>query len=123
MLSTGEVLACGWAADGQTGANPSMPHPLPTNTVTISVSTAGTGSYSNGQLLQVDLRLHNVSSIATCSDSSFALTGIAVKNVMYGTFTIALIVQIRVRCLRGGIMNIDSWVWLLKSHSWLFLML
>ena len=72
LLQNGEVWGCGWAADGQTGQ---IGRSNRLNTLKLEHS-AGTGSYeSTAQPHQVDLGSEKAVLLASCSDSSFALTG------------------------------------------------
>ena len=78
LTSEGKVYTCGWSADGQTGT-PSSPllssPPLPTSS---PCSPAGIGHYEScAQPTEVRgvISRCKVSSIHTCADSSFALTG------------------------------------------------
>ena len=82
-----KVYACGWSTDGQTGtlscsfytlsnASP-IPAPIPPLKCTpVHIPHAGVGHYESvSQLTQVSLNDEDVSSIHTCADTSFVLTG------------------------------------------------
>lgn len=80
-MRDGDVMGCGWAADGQSGLSHQSLHAFQDTVLNI----LGTGVYqSSFRPTKVDLGSEKALLIASCSDSSFAVTGEVVRSFSSG---------------------------------------